>query len=65
LYHEDLFDQLLLEAREPDHGYQVKAGEIGEQGAPVRHYHDHEHFLCERVSRGTGNGSPDADAGEL
>jgi hypothetical protein len=53
------------ETQEPNHGCQVKTEEMGEQGVPVRHYHGHEHFLGERSSHGAGNGSPDADEGEL
>jgi hypothetical protein len=36
-----------------------------EQGTPVRHYHGLEHLLSRLVSRGTANGSRDADAGEV
>jgi len=54
-----------LEAQEPDYEYPVKMEEMGEPGTPVQHYHGHEHLLFERVSHGTGNGSPNADAGDL
>jgi hypothetical protein len=39
--------------------------EMDEQGTPVQHHHGDEHLLGERVSHGTANGSPDADAGEV
>ena len=37
---------------------------MGEQGVPVQ-LHDPKHLLFGRVSRGTANGSRDADAGEV
>ena len=54
-----------MEAQGPDHGYQLKMEQMGEQGRPVQHYHGPEHLLFGRVSHGTANGSRDADAGEV
>jgi hypothetical protein len=54
-----------LEASGPDHGYQVKMEQMGEQGTPVQHYLCPVHLLFGRVSDGTANGSRDADAGEV
>jgi len=42
-----------MEAQGPDHGYQVKMEQMGEQGTPVQHYHGPEHLLFGRISQST------------